>query len=555
MPPKKANQPHFYFYCSLPAETFEVTNFSGADRISSVCKFNLMLVSQKADISPDDVVNKAGTLFIFREGEYYPYSGIVSEFRMLGRSHEHTSYSLTLVSRLWLLNLNVQTRIFQKKKVPQIIKEVLDGAALSDYYQFKVDNGKYPDQEYVVQYQESDLNFISRLMEASGIWYFFTENPVLAEELDGKPGAESLVITDKAASFDFVATTSDVLYRSISGMTEQINTDDKESIHSLELHRQVVPKEVLLKDYNYRTPEIDLKGRKQVKNGDTGTVYQYGGHFKNATEAAASAEIAANRIAFQKITLEGSGNCRGFRAAKRFTLQEHFLASLNDKYVITQVTHQGSHTMEGDSADIYTYVNHFSCIPSAQADLFRPIQKAAIPRISGIMTAQIEANGSNYASLDNMGRYKVRMPFDLSNAKNYEASQYIRLAQPYAGSNYGMHFPSHEGTEMVWACIDGNPGPAPRAFHGAQRQYHVAGRERKQAAEPHQDRGRQRTAARRHRREAESAAHHQVAAHPGNGRRPEARVRADKRPEQAAARRQERMRVVERQGPQHHHDL
>ncbi|HAJ79108.1 MAG TPA: hypothetical protein DCO75_04990, partial [Fibrobacteres bacterium] len=78
-------------------------------------------------------------------------------------------------------------------------------------------------------------------------------------------------------------------------------------------------------------------------------------------------------------------------------------------------------------------------------------------KLPGIITAQIEANGSSYASLDDMGRYKVRMPFDMSKTKNHEASRYIRLAQPYSGSGYGMHFPSHEGTEMVLACIDGNP--------------------------------------------------------------------------------------------------
>ncbi len=458
MPSRKANQAQFYFFSGgIAPETFEVINFSGTDRISSVYKFGIMLISPKADISPDDVVNKAGTLYVYRDGEYYPYSGIVSEFRFVGKSLDRATYALTLVPRLWLLNLSVQTRIFQKKKVNQIIKLVLDGANLSDYCTFQVDDGKYSEQEYVVQYQESDLNFISRLMEANGIWYFFNENPVLAEELDGSCGAEKLVVSDKPSSFEFVATASDVLFRSVSGMAEQIDKDDRESIHGFESFRQIVPKDVLLKDYNYRTPEIDLKGRKSIKAGDVGTVYSYGGHFKNTTEADRLAEIAANRFACQRLTYDGTGNCRGLRAAKRFTLQEHFLDPVNGKYVVTEVAHQGSHTMEGDSANVYTYVNHFSCIPAEQADLFRPMPRTPSPRISGIMTAQIEANGSSYASLDDMGRYKVRMPFDLSNAKNYEASRYVRLAQPYAGSNYGMHFPSHENTEMVWACVDGNP--------------------------------------------------------------------------------------------------
>jgi type VI secretion system secreted protein VgrG len=458
MPPKKANEAQYFFFSgTLPSETFEVMDFSGTDRISEPYIFNIMLLSERADISPRDVVNKAATLNLFRGGEYCPYSGIVSEFRFLGKSHGRATYSVTLEPKLTILNLNVQSRIFQKKKVTTVIKLVLDGANLSDYYKLQCDDSKYPEQEYIVQYQESDLNFISRLMEANGIWYLFKENPVLAEELDGKPGAETLVISDKPSSFEFIPTSSDIIFRTVTGMTEQIDTDDKESIHDIGTMQHVVPKEVLLKDYNYRTPEINLNGRKPVKTGDVGTVYEYGGHFKNATEADRLAEIAANRIASEKILVEGNGNCRGMRAGKRFTLQEHFLDDMNGVYVITQVSHQGSHTNEGGSVNVYTYANGFRCIPAAQADMFRPPRITSVPRVHGIMTSEIEANGSNYAALDDMGRYKVRMPFDLSGTKNYEASQYIRLAQPYSGANYGMHFPSHEGVEMVWACVDGNP--------------------------------------------------------------------------------------------------
>jgi type VI secretion system secreted protein VgrG len=96
-------------------------------------------------------------------------------------------------------------------------------------------------------------------------------------------------------------------------------------------------------------------------------------------------------------------------------------------------------------------------MPADRANNFAPQKKAIVPKVNGVMTALIEAQGSDYASLDDMGRYKVRMPFDNSDARNGEASKYLRLAQPYAGPKYGIHFPSHEGAEMVWACIDGDP--------------------------------------------------------------------------------------------------
>ena len=262
---KKANEAQFFFFCSgQPKETFEVMNYSGTDAISSLYKFDIVLISNNADIAPDGVINKQATLLVYRDEEYYPYSGIISEFKFMGKNHDRATYVVKLVPKLWLLELSRQSRIFQKKSVPQILKKVLEKANLSDYYTWKVDDGKYPELEYVVQYQESDLNFLSRLMETSGIWYFFNENPLLPEEVDGEAGKETMMITDKPAQFESISAPDEILFRTESGMAEQIEQDDKESIHGFQCNRHVVPKDVLLKDYNYRTPEVDLTGRKSV---------------------------------------------------------------------------------------------------------------------------------------------------------------------------------------------------------------------------------------------------------------------------------------------------
>jgi type VI secretion system secreted protein VgrG len=454
MPRKKANEAQFFFFCgSLKDETFSVMDFSGVDTISKPYHFSVTLLAHSADISSDQVVNKKASLHIFRDGEYAGYSGIVAEFDFLDRNVDFVTYRMKLVPQLWLLNLNSQTRVFQKKSVVDIIKEVLTDAGLpSSYAKFDVNAGAYPQQEFVVQYQESDLNFISRLMEGNGILYYFREPSLLPEEIDGG-STEEMVISDKASSFGFIEGESEVIFRSTSGLQEQKKDEDREFISRIRYTEQVIPKEVVLKNYNYRTPEVSLSGTKPIKEGDFGKVYAYGGQFKDADQAQKLAEIEANRIRTQNITVGGTGNCRGFRAGHRFTLKDHTRTSLNTGYLLTEVVHTGYQT--GDQRG--TYTNRFRCLPAGQADLYRPPRSAIIPRISGIMTAAIEADGSSYAALDDMGRYKVRMPFDLSKTRNYDGSKYMRLAQPYSGPNYGIHFPSHEGAEMVYACIDGDP--------------------------------------------------------------------------------------------------
>jgi type VI secretion system secreted protein VgrG len=449
---KKANESQFFFVCGdLKPDTFMVMHFQGMDGIDELYEFAINLQTSESDIKAADMINKPASLFIFHEGTYHPYSGIVRKFQFLGEKHGQWLYEATLVPKLSVLSLQFQTRVFQKKTIPDIIKEVLDLAGLQNYYKIDLSQ-KYSQQEYVLQYQESDFQFISRLMEAEGIWYFFKEPAVAESQVKAGGTVEKLIITDKPANFAAIEGDPKVIFRTAEGMTERDSDRDKESINEIQFQQEIVPQEVILKNYNYRTPEVQLTGKSKVKGGIVGTTYEFGGQFKNISEAQRAAEIAANRIVSRQILLSGASNSRGFRAGARFTLAEHQRKDLNTDYLIYHVAHTGGHDNQ-----LITYGNRFQALPADKANHYAPLKKTPIPKVNGIMTSMIEANGSDYALLDDMGRYKVRMPFDNSSAKNAEASKYMRLAQPYAGAKYGIHFPSHEGVEMVWACIDGDP--------------------------------------------------------------------------------------------------
>jgi type VI secretion system secreted protein VgrG len=454
MPSRKANEAQFYFICGdIDEKTFEVAEFSGVESISIPYRFDITLLSVKADIQPEEAIGKPATLFVFRNGEYYPYSGIVNEFQFVDRNVDYCTYSARLVPKLWMCGINQQTKIFQNMDVISIVKAVLETAKITEY---EVATKSYPKQEYVVQYQESDLNFISRLMENAGIWYFFKETPLLSEEVGPGVSIEKLVITDKAALFSDINGESEIVFRSTSGLNARDEAQDKEAINQIRFEKHVIPKEVLIKNYNYRKPEVEIIGKQVIKDGVEGTVYQYGGDMKEPAEAQSSAVVLSNRIQSHQAVVSGTSNCRGFRAGFRFTLTDHFRDELNTTYVFTQVNHVGGHL--AGSLGVVTYANNFKSIPGSAADKYAPEKKTVVPKVNGVLTAMIEANGGEYAQLDETGRYKVRLPFDLTEEKNdCKGSKYIRLAQPYSGTQYGFHFPSHEGTEMVLACIDGDP--------------------------------------------------------------------------------------------------
>lgn len=454
MPSRKANEAQFHFICGdLDERTFEVADFSGVESMSTPYRFDITLLSIKPDVTPEEIIGKPASLFIFREGEYVPFSGIINEFQLVDRNVDFCTYSARLVPRLWLLGINQQTRIFQNKNVLEIIKEVLDGNNITEY---DVSAGSYSKQEYVVQYQESDLNFISRLMENAGIWYFFKEMSLLPEEVGAGSTIEKMVITDKPSLFSDIDGESTIIFRSTSGLHERIEDESKESVNQIRYEKHVIPKEVLLKNYNYRKPEVELTGKQVMNNGFEGTVYQYGGDYKDPGDAQNAAKVLSNRIQSHQSSVSGLSNCRGFRAGHRFTLEDHFRDELNTTYVFTQVIHTGGHL--AGAAGVVTYENRFRSITSSAAENFAPEKKTAVPKVNGVLTAMIEANGGEYASLDETGRYKVRLPFDLAEEKNNcKGSKAVRLAQPYSGAQYGMHFPVHEGAEMVLACIDGDP--------------------------------------------------------------------------------------------------
>jgi type VI secretion system secreted protein VgrG len=452
-----ANKAQYHFFCGdIEKKTFEVAEFTGFEHISAPYNFEITLVSQVADISPDTLIGKPASLYILRKGKYLPYSGVVTEFQLIDKSVDYCIYRAELVPRIWMASLNHQTRIFQKITIKDIIKKVLDDANVKNY---KINFQNNPEHEYVVQYQESDLNFISRLMEENGIWYFFKEDSKGVDDVEkakkGLVSEEVLHIVDAATDFQDIGSDNNVVFRSASGMYERDNDETYESITQVQYEKIITPKEVFVKNYNYRSPEDDLVGRKPITNGLKGTVYEYGGMFKSSPEADTAANVLSKRIESRQINLQGSGDCRAFKVGYRFTLKDHFRADICVPYVITSVNHSGGNFA---GRETLTYSNRFGAIPMDIANRFAPEKTAIVSKVNGVMSAQIEANNADYATIDDKGRYKVRLPFDLVGKKNdCTGSKYVRLAQPYSGAQYGIHFPSHQGTEMVLACIDGDP--------------------------------------------------------------------------------------------------
>jgi type VI secretion system secreted protein VgrG len=437
---------------ACPEETFDVVRFKGIERISGLYEFDITLSSDDPDIDVRSMLRNPATFKIVTPDAELPVYGLMARFEQLQEVDEHIFYRGVLVPRFWQATLARDNELFLEKNVEDIIRELLAQTGLTSRdYDIRL-TADYPGWEYICQFQESDFAFMSRRMEREGIYYYFeqTEN------------GDKLIITDSSTSHANISGQATISYIPPSGFAPP----EEDAVRSFICRHQILPARVVLKDYNYRRPTLDLRGEADVDAaGGRGTVYIYGEHFKTTEEGNALARVRAEELMCREQVFYGESTAAHLKPGYLFELAGHYRDSYNQRYLIIEVTHKGKQTRylsQGPSEDPEPsderpgYENHFMAIP---ADVqFRPERNTPRPRINGTMNATIDAAGDGqYAEIDDEGRYKVVLPFDQSGNSEGRASRWVRMAQPYSGANYGMHFPLHKGTEVLLTFIDGDP--------------------------------------------------------------------------------------------------
>ena len=250
-----------------PPDSLQVIRVQGQEAISRPYQFELDLVSPEKDLDGASILHQPAYLAVKqgvnvaearqRGARTLRYLGIVSSFEKGERWSDWVVYRAILVPRLWRLSTNVRSRIFMDRTVPEIVEEILreSGFAPAEF-RFRLSARTYPRREYVVQYQESDLNFISRLLEHEGIFYFFQHE----EESEG----EKIVFGDSPSAYEAPSPETEIRYREQPGGRAATLVSslpgaawfDEESILRLRSRHNSVPQSVLLRDYNYRTPGV-----------------------------------------------------------------------------------------------------------------------------------------------------------------------------------------------------------------------------------------------------------------------------------------------------------
>ncbi len=424
---------------SLEPDTFRVLSFQGVEHVSNTFEFTIQATSEEKELDYDDLVGQPATLMVAGDGFLVPHHGVISFVDQTPRGNSLHLYEFTLIPRFQLLERNTQNRIFQSMTVQEIVEEVLKQSGMeSRDYKFEAKD-KFPKREFTVQYNESDWQFVRRLLEDEGIFYFFRH----------EDGLDVVVFANEPNSVAEIPNTPEVLFYPDTGMQRE----ETDFVESLKKSRKMVTEKVTVKDYNYRTPQVNIMAQSGPDNA--GELYLYGTHVKTTDEAERIAKMRAEAKACQKIILNGSGSCRSMRVGFRFKLGDPHETNFGGTYFITSVKHKGNQREGFDGGAQETqYENDFTCIP---ADVpFRPEPVTPKPKVDGILTAVVDGQKGKYAYIDEEGRYRMKLHFDRGAESDGKASRPVRMAQPYSGRGYGMHFPLHTGTEVAVGFVNGD---------------------------------------------------------------------------------------------------
>ena len=425
---------------ALSADSVHLIEVSGRETLSQLFELHAQPVTTDPGGPDVDALIGAPAVLVFERAgaEVRRLGGLVAGIR--DSMHEETGrmvYDLWFAPRAFRMGLVETYEIFMDISVPDIVKKKLERAGLVENtdFEFRL-TAAYPPREFVVQYKETDLAFVSRLLEHLGVTFFF----------EHKEGVDVFVLADNNSAFAPAVTGREVPFRS---------RGERLGVFSLESQTRMTPAHYVVKDYNYRTPQVALQASAPTEKGDGGLVMEYGAHFKSPDEGAQIAKIRAEELNAGRTVLDGKSDRHGFSAGAMFLLEEHPRGDV--ELLLTEVSHRAATTALGmGKEDVRDYENTFRAIPYKTP--FRPPRVTPKPRIHGVITGVIDAAAKGpYAELDAEGRYRVRFLFDAGSAGDGQASRLCRMAQPHGGGGYGMHFPLRSGVEVILTFVEGDP--------------------------------------------------------------------------------------------------
>ncbi len=382
------------------------------------------------------------------DGRPYRYlSGIATEVEGAGESGIHQVIKVTLRPWFWVLTLTSDNLIFQEKTALEIIKQVFSDHGFADY-QDKT-SATYRKRDYCVQYGETAFEFVSRLMEEEGIYYYF-------EHADNK---HTMVMCDALAAHA-KATMADGKQELVFRMPSE-RTYGQEVVYSWSPRHSLRTQKVSLESYDFENSAAELKGDNvdKQKHPHSGLEkYEYGQLWSKAADGKQLATVRREENAARYQVVDALSNAPGVAAGHLLTLAEHPEKEQNAEYLVTgvriELRNNEIETLAGEQEDAFYRVAFSSVKSSVQ---YRSERTTARGAVRGPQTALVVGPKSEEIWTDKMGRIKVQFHWDRKGKKDENSSCWIRVASTWAGSAWGAISIPRVGQEVIVDFLEGDP--------------------------------------------------------------------------------------------------
>lgn len=448
-----------------------ISSFNASEVISGLFRYEIEMMAERAaapGVKAKQLIGQKFTVHLSINSDYENsprrhFNGIVNRFTQGHADRRFVHYRAEVVPWLWLMTLSHDCRIFQDLSTLEIVKQLFDELKSThpELVAYRDATTKsYTKLDYCVQYRESSFNFISRLLEEDGVFYFFEHDK----------DKHTLVLADAPSVHKPCPNQGTAEYIPEGGWNEF-----ESPVTSLDINCELRAGKYTLRDFHMQMPSKTLEVLEPTKielNGNARLeIYDYPGEYArrfNKKERRGEVEPEATKLVKMRMEeeetpyaeIQGSSLCRGFMPGFGFKLTGHFDRAVNAKYVLTSIEHVAvqSPWYIGEETDKDTgepYQNTFACIPDDVS--FRPQRKTPKPVVPGTQTAIVVGPAGEEIYTDEFSRIKVQFHWDREGKKDDKSSCWIRVSQAWAGQGWGYIAVPRIGQEVVIDFLEGDP--------------------------------------------------------------------------------------------------
>ncbi|GGC78473.1 type VI secretion system Vgr family protein [Undibacterium terreum] len=419
----------------------------GTDGLGELSEYHLDLLSEKSDIKIDDILGKDMSIAIDRpDGEQREFNGLVTRFAMTGRQGRYATYQATVRPWLWFLTRASDCRIFQEKSAVDIIKAIFEKYTVADF-DFGELTGTYPILPYCVQYRESDFNFVSRLMERFGIYYYFKHTA----------GRHTMVMADSYAAHSKIPGYAELNYVP----DDEAAMRNGEVVYQWLMGGEIHTDAHALKAFDFEKPTSNLLVKSKIMRShdqNNHEVYDYPGLFTERSDGETSARLKVEALQSNYEIVHGRTTARGVVPGGMFSLAEHSRADQNGEFLVVGAEYElasDAYQSQPDPKNTLFLDCSFKAIGKEHA--YRSEARARKPVIQGPQTAIVVGKAGEEIWTDKYGRIKVQFHWDRLGQDDETSSCWVRVSQAWAGKRWGHLFIPRIGQEVIVSFLEGDP--------------------------------------------------------------------------------------------------